>query len=291
MELHLIALLGRSTRKIEIPDKLLLKTIAVIDEILDRTYDDGEERSFDSLKFPLVPYPFFEKYRSPDNVGVDDYWMLEWIDTTLSKNITERSEIIHILYNLGSLSINKDPIINITTGHFDGENFDLKIDRTKLLENREKLIEGYEKLKLERSNNSNKKQALSNNEEVAIKDVRLDEEGHFLEITKINGEEIIIPFKSKKKGKEQGNETKLFKLLYPLFDKKWHRIKGKIVKKGEYYPIDTLMQLTNCLTEGALKQHIKRLNKSFKDKLIPINIKCAGRSCKLIVDFTEKKVS
>jgi len=46
---------------IEIPDELVNKIIAVIDELLDRTYDDWEERSWTGVDFPLIPFPFFDR--------------------------------------------------------------------------------------------------------------------------------------------------------------------------------------------------------------------------------------
>lgn len=131
---------------IEIPDELVNKTIAVIDELLDRTYDDWEERGWAGVDFPLVPFPFFEKNRLPENIGIDDYWISYWLDTTLSNTIRERTKIIEILNKLGTIEeIRHHPVINIIAGIFKGENFDLVIDRDKLISLRKLIIEKQEK--------------------------------------------------------------------------------------------------------------------------------------------------
>ena len=131
---------------IEIPDELVNKTIAVIDELLDRSYDDWEERGWSGVNFPLIPFPFFHKNRLPENVGVDDYWISYWLDTTLMKTITERTRIIGILNALGGIEkIEHNPSINLDVGIFDGEEFNLNIKRDGLISIRKLLIEKQEK--------------------------------------------------------------------------------------------------------------------------------------------------
>lgn len=127
---------------VEIPDEMLKKTIAVIDEILDRTWDDLENISSSRLEFPLVPFPFFHKYREPDREGVDDYWISYWLGTGLSDIIKQRHEIIENLGKLDCLSIEKNPVINIITGHFEGDKFSLTLDRKRLIDTRDKLVKG-----------------------------------------------------------------------------------------------------------------------------------------------------
>lgn len=106
------------TSEVEISDEVLEKTIAVVDEILDRTRDDLENISWSQLEFPLVPFPFFDKYREPDREGIDDYWINCWLSTDLSEIIRQRYDIIENLYKLQCLSIEKNPVVNIVTGHF-----------------------------------------------------------------------------------------------------------------------------------------------------------------------------
>ncbi|MHA1657520.1 MAG: hypothetical protein ACTSUT_00135 [Promethearchaeota archaeon] len=135
---------------VEISDKLINKTIAVIDELLDRTWDDWEERGRTGLDFPLVPFPFFEKSRLPENVGIDDYWVGFWLDTDLQNIITERAKIIKTLKEIGGIErINHDPVINLTVPVFDGDKFELCINRNKLVFLRELIVEKQQKLKIE----------------------------------------------------------------------------------------------------------------------------------------------
>ena len=131
---------------IEIPDELVNKIIAVIDELLDRTYDDWEERSWAGVDFPLVPFPFFDKNRLPENVGIDDYWISYWLDTSLMNTITERAKIIEILNKAQTLKIEHHPIINEFAGIFDGDKFELSIERDKLTFLRKLIRENQQKL-------------------------------------------------------------------------------------------------------------------------------------------------
>jgi len=131
---------------VEIPDELVNKTIAVIDELLDRTYDDWEERSWTGVDFPLVPFPFFDKNRLPENVGIDDYWISCWLNTDLYNIIKERTKIIDMLNDLGAMEeIKHHPVINISAGIFKGEEFDLVIDRDRLIALRKLIIEKQKK--------------------------------------------------------------------------------------------------------------------------------------------------
>ena len=136
---------------IEIPDKLVDKTIAVIDELLDRSWNDSEESSWTDLDFPLVPFPFFHKHRLPENVGIDDYWISYWLDTDLYGIITERTKIIGMLKETQALEIKLNPVVNISSGIFDGEKFTIHIkERSKLKSLRNEVIEKRKKTKKEK---------------------------------------------------------------------------------------------------------------------------------------------
>jgi len=133
---------------IKIPDKIVDKTIAVIDELLDRTYDDLEERSWTGVEFPLIPFPFFQKYRLPENVGIDDYWIGPWLSTDLQNIIIERSNIIDILMSLGGMEeIKHHPAINLSSGIFDGDRFDLIIDISKLISLKKMILKKQQEVK------------------------------------------------------------------------------------------------------------------------------------------------
>lgn len=133
------------SREVEIADELLDKVIAVIDEIFDRTYDDAEERSWTKLDFPLVPFPFLDKYRNPENYGIDDYWIGVWLNTDLHGVISERAKIINFLNQAEALWIEYDPVVNLLTGNFRGEKFELSIERDKLRAIRKEAVESKEK--------------------------------------------------------------------------------------------------------------------------------------------------
>jgi hypothetical protein len=132
------------SKEVEIADELLDKVIAVIDEILDRTRDDLENRSWKKLDFPLVPFPFLDKYRDPDRYGIDDYWIGVWLNTDLQGVISERAKIINFLNQAEALWIEHDPVVNLLTGNFRGEKFELSIERDKLLAVRKEAVEHKE---------------------------------------------------------------------------------------------------------------------------------------------------
>jgi len=132
------------SKEAEIADELLDKVIAVIDEILDRTRDDLENRSWKKLDFPLVPFPFLDKYRDPDRYGIDDYWIGVWLNTDLQGVISERAKIIDFLNQAETLWVEHNPVVNLLTGNFKGEKFELSIERDKLLAVRKEAVEHKE---------------------------------------------------------------------------------------------------------------------------------------------------
>lgn len=131
---------------VDFPDYLVNKGIAVIDELLDRTWDELENIASKQTEFPLVPFPFFHKYREPDDAR-GDYWITLWLDTSLYEIINERTKIIELLGELGGLNIEKNPSVNLETGVFDGDKFEVTLERNKLTEIREKFRQEYLKLR------------------------------------------------------------------------------------------------------------------------------------------------
>lgn len=148
---------------VEIPDELVVKTIAVIDELLDRTWDELENRSWTKTGFPLVPFPFFQKYREPENVGFDDYWISFWLDTSLKDIIKERAQAIDTLFKLGCIEeIEHHPIVNMEVGNFDGDGFLLTIIRDELRHWRKELFAHFEKMNEGANKHPIRKTALQN---------------------------------------------------------------------------------------------------------------------------------
>ena len=182
---------------VEISDVLIDKTIAVIDELLDRTWDDWEERGWTGLDFPLVPFPFFKKSRLPENIGVDDYWIGFWLDTRLQNIITERTKIIEILKEMeGIESIKHNPVINLTAPIFNGDKFELCINRSKLVSLKKLIIEKQQKIK-EKDKKIKKIQGSMATQVEIIKMPELKTEG----FRKLNREEIKDKFQSKNNNK------------------------------------------------------------------------------------------
>lgn len=114
---------------------------------------------------------------------------------------------------------------------------------------------------------------------IPIKNATLDEKNYLLEIN--NGEKIIS-FKSKKKGKGLEKETKLFKILYHLWDYRWIHKNNKVIKKGDYISLDNLAK--NCESTEAAYKHIQRLNDRFKDEGVAIEIRGENEKYRLIVN-------
>ncbi len=226
-------------KTVEIPDRLSGKTIAVIDEILDRTYDDWEERSWSGLTFPLVPFPFFEKSRLPENEGTDDYWISHWLDTDLLHTITERTEIIEKLNELGMIKINCNPVLNITSGIFDGDSFEIEVlDRNKLYDIRKKIIEEQKKKKGKES----KKHSWINKQQMDGKNLFLNQFG-----------DLYKEPKSKYCYASRGGRYKILK----------HFVDNKIYS---FFPTKEIA-INLGKSENNLRKEINKINPMAKDRL------------------------
>lgn len=125
--------------EVEIPDKLIKSAVAVIDELEDRGWDELQNIWDDIVEFPLVPFPFFIKYREPENEGAD-YWTTHWWFTNLADNISQRASIIEILEELGGIEILENPVVNLNTGNFRGEKFLISLDPAVLEYLKAKLV-------------------------------------------------------------------------------------------------------------------------------------------------------
>jgi len=132
-------------KEVEVKDELLAKYIALIDELLDRTWDELENRSWTQAVVPLVPFPFFEKYRESDNTDGGS-WVVFWLMTPLRDVIFERAEIVRNLFELGGIDeIEKDPIADPKTGLLNGTEFVVSIDRNELHAIRKQLFPEFQK--------------------------------------------------------------------------------------------------------------------------------------------------
>lgn len=115
-------------------------TIAVVDELLDRTSDEQRRSLSDETTFPLVPFPFFEKSRLSEDIGVDDEWIGYWLDTDLTGVIDKRYQAIEWLRGEHLVEFAKSPVVNFQAGIFDGDSYEVKIvDRAKLSKLRDDL--------------------------------------------------------------------------------------------------------------------------------------------------------
>ncbi|MCK9597073.1 hypothetical protein M0R19_07865 [Candidatus Pacearchaeota archaeon] len=102
-----------------------------------------------------------------------------------------------------------------------------------------------------------------------IKDIRLDEQSYLLEINK---SEKIVSFKSKRKGKGLEKETKLFKILFQLWDLRQEIKNGKIIEKGDFASLDNLLRGSTSENSTAVYKQIQRLNKRFEKEGLAIKI-------------------
>ena len=118
---------------------------------------------------------------------------------------------------------------------------------------------------------------------VEIKQLRLDDKNYLLEI---NSGKIIISFKSKKGKQGLEKETKLFKLLFLLWDYRWEVKNGKITLKGDYATLENLKRGSGSVSTEATHKAITRLNELFQDKGVPISIEGKNESYRLVVNFS-----
>lgn len=116
---------------------------------------------------------------------------------------------------------------------------------------------------------------------VKIEHVRLDDKNYLLEIN--NGSKIMS-FKSKKHGEEFEKETKLFKILFYLWEFRWEVKDGEVSKKGDYSSLSNLMRGSGCKSVGATSKQILRLNKRFDKAGVAMEIKCENEKCRLIIN-------
>ena len=104
---------------------------------------------------------------------------------------------------------------------------------------------------------------------IPIKNIRIDKNNFLLEINE--GEENVF-FKTKQKGTGLEKETKLFKILYHLWDFRKELKNNKIIQKGDYVLLDNLTKGSNSTSKDATYKNITRLNKRFEDKGLAIKI-------------------
>ena len=117
--------------------------------------------------------------------------------------------------------------------------------------------------------------------QLSIKNIRLDEQNYLLEINK--GEKIIS-FKSKKKGEGLEKETKLFKILFHLWDYRQELKGNKIIKKGSFVSLDNLKIGSGSKNPKAVYKQIQRLNGRFKKEGVAIEIKGQNEKYHLIIN-------
>jgi len=116
---------------------------------------------------------------------------------------------------------------------------------------------------------------------VPIKDARLDELNHYLEL---NGGDTIISFKSKKSGNGLEKETKQFKILYQLWDFRWELKNGAVLKKGDYSSLTNLATASKSESTDAAYKHIQRLNERFKKAGVAIEIDGENEKYRLVIN-------
>jgi hypothetical protein len=114
-----------------------------------------------------------------------------------------------------------------------------------------------------------------------IKDIRLDSRNYFLEINK--GEKIVS-FKSKKKAEGFEKETKLFKILFQLWDFRRELKNDKIIEKGDFVSLDNLSRGSGTENSAAVYKQIQRLNKLFEKENLAIHIKGENEKYRLIIN-------
>ena len=114
-----------------------------------------------------------------------------------------------------------------------------------------------------------------------IKDIKIDASNYMIEIN--NGEKFLS-FKSKKGASGLDKETKAFKILYHLWDFRWEMKNNKILLKGDFASLENLKRGTGCKTNGAVQQHIKRLNGRFWDEGLSIEISGENGKHRLVIN-------
>ena len=146
-----------------------------------------------------------------------------------------------------------------------------------------RLCEEYKRKANEKSEEKTTLQKPNDNKvvQLSIKNTRLDGQNYFLEIN--NGEKIIS-FKSKKDGEGFGKETKLFKILFHLWDFRWELKDGSVLKKGNFISLDNLTVGSGGGSSTATYKQIQRLNDRFKNEGVAIEIKGENGKYRLIIN-------
>lgn len=119
-------------------------------------------------------------------------------------------------------------------------------------------------------------------EQIKIRKITLRQEDLMLDI---NGGTKIIPFKARK-SKGEDEETKLFKIVYHLWDFREEISKsGKLAKQGEWVTLKNLTKGAES-TDGSTTRNVSRLRDKFKADGVAIEIKSSKNGkYKLVVRF------
>jgi len=116
-----------------------------------------------------------------------------------------------------------------------------------------------------------------------VKSLQLNESQYLLEI---NDGERFIPFKSKKGKEGIEKETKLFRILYHLWDFRTEfKNNKKITGENYWVTIENLKIESGCESIDATYKQIKRLENKLKKNNLPIQIDATNGKYRLVVTY------
>jgi len=222
----------------------------------------------DFVTIPVIRNPIRFKLFSPANTSklMDNYGDARVSGITYLKNNN------YILdYSLGGGEIDKwatEVLISV-----DRKEFEKFYNHLINVYNKTKQI--YKKFSTEyqksiASNNQETGDGLLRQKElIRIKQIAIIENKYIIEIN--NGTDDLS-FRSKKQGEGLDKETKLFKIIFHLWDfRQEFNKKGSIKRKGAWITLDNLAIQTNSNT-GAVYQNIRRLREKFNENKLPLEI-------------------
>lgn len=119
---------------------------------------------------------------------------------------------------------------------------------------------------------------------IKIEHIKVDEALHQLIV---NHGKIFISFNEKAGRTGLDSESKAFKILFYLWDYRYETENGVEIKRKEgpstFILLSNLKAVSGCLTNGAIRQHIKRLNRLFNNNKLPIAIESKNNKFRLVV--------
>lgn len=271
----------------EIPDGSIEKMLAIVNEILDRSFhanivDVRNDKQI--ILFPVFPFPFFQIVRidKDDNKEIKENndWIGYWETLPFNEIKSERVKLLRDLDKFEMLWFENDPELETMPIKLpNNAAIKFEIDREKLRNLKDLLEKNLTKVKKAKTKRS---------EEKILIDAELDFENKILVITHSTGEKEEIRFNKKQikaqdsrfainpkklfDSEDEKTATKFFKAFDSYFNlKKTVKKFSEKEKPNSTISIDNLAKVLDMSPESA-RNYVKRIRKLITDNGLPMKL-------------------